>query len=286
MDKTGIVLDLTGIGQARRYQVRTTSTVQVGQLKFENELLYVVEHTLLGQNQLGYVLQIDVLNTVQKAQDLFSRVTADVNQATRRLVLQTDLHGQLLRVENQPEVVRAWEALRSAVRARYAAEPAVQPFLEAFEQQLAEPGSLEPNLREKGLHGALLVGVYGQPYQNTPVLSKRQISGFFHELDLPLVVSTTAQAAEGITPGQAAVAISAPATLDAVAFAAVDFRRLMRSIVDDYQFPVNLALDCGAEHLLDAQTGALLRSHQQLKAEVAGIYHNAITHDVFPQPTP
>ena len=54
----------------------------------------------------------------------------------------------------------------------------------------------------------------------------------------------------------------------------VDFRRLVRGIVDDYAFPVDLGLDCQAQHLFDAHTGALVRSQQRLAVEVAGVYRN------------
>ena len=277
------MLELTLVGQAQRYQVRTTTAVQVAQMKFENELLYVVEQRVLDKSANGYMLQIDILHATQKAEDLFSRVLADANQATRRLVLQTDLCGRLLRVENQADVLHQWEAVRKAVRAKYAAEPTVLPFLDSFEQQLAVPGSMEANLREKGVHGALLAGVYGQEFGSKPVRSKRQITGFFNELDLPLVLATTAVGADDPTaPG--AVAVTATGTLDEEAFAATEFRRLMRGIVDDYTFPVDLDLECEARHVVDARTGALLRSAQRLVAEVPGVYHNRVTHDIFPQP--
>jgi hypothetical protein len=245
--------------------VRTTATVQVGATKFENEWLYVAQQTVLGTNEQGYVLQIDVLHAVQKATDLFSRVTADLSQATCRLVLQTDPHGLLLRVENQPDVLRAWHALRKAVQAKYAAEPTVRPYLDAFEQQLAVPGSLEPSLRHKGLYGALLPGVYGQAYAKEPVHSRQQIVGFFHDIDLPLAVATTAQPAEAVA-FQDAVHVTATAGLNAEAFAETDFRRLMRSIVDDYKFPVALTLTHRADHLLAIRTGELFRSQQHLAA--------------------
>lgn len=284
MTASSFVLQLTGVGQPRRYQVRTTTAVQVGQTKMENELLSVVECTLLGKNERGYVLQMEVLHAVQKNVDLFTQVAADVNLATRTLVLQTDPYGRLLRVENQPAVLRAWEGMRKTIQAKYATQPTVRPFLDAFEQQLATPGSLEPGLRDKGVHGALLVGVYGQPYHpQAPALTKRTIAGFFHDIDLPLVVGTTARAGER-TALLDTVQVTATATLDGDVFAATDFRRLMRSLVDDYKFPVDLELDHAADHLLDSQTGALLRSQQRIRAEVPGIYHNAVTYDVFPQP--
>jgi len=277
------LLALTAFNYPRRYRVRTTTAVQVGTMQFENEWLYVVEHTALGQNEHGYVLQLDVVHAVQKATDLFSRVTADLHQASRRLVLQTDWRGQLLRVENQPEVRQAWEALRKDLYAKYAAEPTVRPYLDAFGQQLAVPGSMEPNLRHKGVYGALLPGVYGH-YAQEPVRTQQCITGFFHDLDLPLLVATTAQpAANGL---RETVHVTATATLNADAFATPAFRRLVRDLADDHRFPVDLAVTHGADHWLDAQTGELLRSQQQLAATVPGIYHTAFTHEVLPQPTP
>ncbi|RZL01274.1 MAG: hypothetical protein EOO62_23425 [Hymenobacter sp.] len=283
-----MVLDLLVTDLAQRYQVRTTTAVQVAQMRVENELLYVVEQRILAKNEHGYLLQLDVLNATQKATDLFSRVTAEVNQATRRLVLQINEQGRLLQVKNQSEVLQQWQAMQAAIRAKHADEPTVQPFLDAFAQQLAVPGSMEPNLRDKGIYGALLPGVYGQDYHpQVPVLTKRCITGFFHELDLPLVLATTAEPAPAdASPLGTAVQVTTTATLDEEAFAATDFRRLMRSLVDDYRFPVDLTLNYQAQHLFDARTGVLLRSQQYLVAEVPGVYHNALTHELLPQPTP
>ena len=55
-------------------------------MQFANELLYVVAYTVLGKREQGYEVQIEVLNAMQKATDLFSRVTADLNQASKKLV--------------------------------------------------------------------------------------------------------------------------------------------------------------------------------------------------------
>ncbi|RZL11004.1 MAG: hypothetical protein EOO62_12650 [Hymenobacter sp.] len=259
--------------------------MQVAQMQFANELLYVVDYTVLRKNEQGYVVQIEVVNAMQKATDLFSRVTADLSQASRKLVLQTDAHGQLLHVENQPEILRAWEALYPALQAKYSADPTIKPYLEAFGEQLAVPGSMEDNLRDKGVCGALLLAVYGQVYhQGTPLLTKRQIRGFFHEFDLPLQLATTAISVPELLPAPTTVLLNATARVDDEAFAEADFRRLMRSIVDDYTFPVALQLEYTAQHALAANTGHLLRSQQRLAAEVPGIYQNTVTHEVFPQP--
>lgn len=275
-----MVLEL--LAPTQRYQIRTTSAVQVAQMKFENELLYVVEQRLLGRNERGYLLQVEILHATQRATDLFSRVLADVNQASSKLVLQTDQRGRLLQVENQAEVQRKWQAIGPAIRARYADEPAVQPFLDAFGQQLAVPGSMEANLQTKGVHGALLAGLYGQELGSEPTLTQLTIPGFFNELDLPLQLATHAEAA---ADDATIILVSRTGSLDAARFAEQDFRRLMRGIVDDYTFAVALELDCQAHYALHHQTGALLRARQQLRAEVPGVYHNSIAHEIFPHPT-
>lgn len=281
MDKP-LVLELAATGAPQRYQIRTTTAVQVGQMQFANELLYLVDYTVLHQNEQGYVVQLEVLNAMQKATDLFSRVTADLNQASRKLVLQTDAQGQLLHVENQAEIWRAWEAVRPGLQAKYRADATVKPYLEAFEAQLAVRGSMEDNLRDKGVCGALLLGVYGHRYQETPLLTKRQVKGFFHELDLPLQLATTAT--HDPAPVPPTVLLHTTGQVDDECFAEADFRRLMRSIVDDYTFPVALQLEYTAHHALAATTGRLLRSQQLLAAEVPGIYRNTVTHEVFSQP--
>ncbi|NML65115.1 hypothetical protein HHL22_07835 [Hymenobacter sp. RP-2-7] len=258
------------------------SAVQVAQMKFENELLYVVELRVLGENEHGYLLQVDVQHSTQQATDLFSRVLADVNQVSSSLVLQADAHGRLVEVKNQAEIQRKWQAASPAIRARYASEPAVQPFLDTFEQQLALPGSMEVNLRTKGVHSALLAGLYGQAYATEPVVSHHVIPGFFNELDLPLLLATQAEEA---ADDAAIVLISRTGSLDTAAFSNQDFRRLIRGIVDDYTFDVALEIDCQAHFALHRHTGALLRSRQHLRAEVPGVYHNSITHEIFPHPS-
>ncbi|GAA4027351.1 hypothetical protein GCM10022409_09170 [Hymenobacter glaciei] len=269
-----------------RYQLRTTTAIQVGERKFENELLYVVEQQLHPAQGLGYLLEINVQHTMQKADDLMSRVVADVNQASRRLLVQTDLHGNLLRVENQEQVLAEWELLRQPLLKKYEAQPEVKPFFEAFGQQLAIPGSLEPNLRYKGVLGALLPGLYGYAYgpQEPAVLTSRRITGFFNTLDLPLLLtSQQGLPAAGAPTGPANLHVTTTGALDDAAFAHEDFRRMIRDLVDDFKFPVDLEIDCTGAHTFDAASGALLHAQQVLRAEVAGIYHNSTIHDVVVQ---
>lgn len=276
-----MVLKLLASPQPQRYQVRTSSAVQVAQMKFENELLYVVEQQVLGENEHGYLLQVDVQHSTQRATDLFSRVLADVNQASSSLVVQADTHGRLVEVKNQAEVQRKWQAVSPAIRARYASEPAVQPFLDTFEQQLAVPGSMEVNLRTKGVHSALLAGLYGQAYTTEPVVNSHIIPGFFNELDLPLLLATQAEEA---ADDAAIVLITRTGSLDTANFSSQDFRRLIRSIVDDYTFAVEVNVDYQAHFAVHRHTGVLLRSRQHLQAEVPGVYHNSVTHEIFPHP--
>lgn len=280
-------LQLKQVGQTVRYHVRTTTAVQVGQMKFANELLYVVEQTLKAQSAAGYVVQFDVHHTMQQAEDLFSQVVADVNQVSRTLLVQTDPHGNLLQVENQLDLLKEWQHMGPALRDKYAQQAAVRPFLDAFEQQLRQPGSLEANLRHKGLYGALLPGIYGYDYQAGPALSQRCISGFFNTFDLPLLLSTeqTDLEAEEAVASPRAIRLLTTGKLDEEAFAEKEFRRLIRSLVDDYRFSVELEVTYKAIHLVDEWSGLLLTSQQALKAEVPGVYHNAITHHVSQQPT-
>lgn len=277
------VLELTLLHRPLRYHVRTATAVRVGSMQLENELLYVAEQTLLDRTPVGYLLQVEVLHAMQKAEDLFSRVTADVNQASRRLLLRTNAHGQLLRVENQPELVQQWQQLYPSLRTKYAQEEAVGPFLRAFDQQIQQPGSLEANLRYKGLYGALLPGFYGHTYgRAAPIEEIRCIPAFFNTLDLPLRLRTTEQplSADQASTFPQALRLITTGKLDADAFATADFRRLLRTVADDPTYPVDLTVDYEQEHLVDKLTGLLLASEQILKAEVSGLYHNAITHHV------
>lgn len=255
-------------------------------MKFENELLYVVEQQLHPSQAAGYVLEINVRHSMQKAEDLMSRVVADANQASRRLLVQTDPHGNLLRVENQAQVQAEWQLLREPLLKKYAAQPEVKPFFEAFGQQLAIPGSLEPNLRHKGVLGALLPGLYGYAYgpQESAVLTSRCITGFFNTLDLPLrLTSRQGPPAEAAPIGPGTLHVATTGVLDDAAFAHQDFRRLIRDLVDDFKFPVNLEIDCTEFHTFDTASGTLRHARQVLRAGVAGIYHNSTIHDVVVQ---
>lgn len=284
-----LLLELAPRLTPSRYQLRTITTVQVGTTKFENELLYVVEQRVLAREATGYVVEVLVQHAMQKAEDVFSRVVADLNQASQRLVVQTDRHGNLVRVDNQPEVYQRWLALRPELLKKYAAEPTVAPFLEGFGQQLAVPGSMEANLRHKGVLGALLVGLYGHPLgalDTAPVQTKRCITGFFGELDLPLLLTSGTQAPppEPVPTTMSAVYVGTIGALDPDAFNVVAFRRLMRDLVDDFKFPVALEVDCAQAHVFDQLSGALLHSTQRLRAEVPGVYYNATAHELVVQP--
>ena len=271
-----------------RYNLRTTTTIQVGSTKFENEILYVAEQRVLARNAEGYVLETLMKHSMQKADDLFSRVVADVSQASQRLVVQTDQHGNLVRVENQPEVYQHWQKIRPDLAKKYADEATVAPFLESFGTQLAIPGSMEVNLRHKGLLGALLVGLYGYPIGrgSDPLVTKRRITGFFGEIDLPLALTSSTQPppADVVLTSVNAAYVGSTGIVDTETFASEALRRLMRDLVDDFKFPVDLQLECTNAHIFDQISGTLLHSNQLLRVEVPGVYYNATAHELVAQP--
>lgn len=263
------------------HQVNTTVAVQVGPTRFTNTLRTLVRQTLLRRSAEGYLIGVEVLEATQQATDLFSQVTGDLNELSQQLLVRADAQGRLVQLANGPDLLRRWALLRPRLLHKYAGQPSVLAFLEAYERQLAVPGTLEQSLFGKGIYGALFPGVYGQPlYAAEGVPRQRLLPNFFNELDLPLLLTTQASPAPLADPGPAAVQLTTIGRLDEARFDRLAFERMIRAIVDDTTFEVALSVGQTETYVVDLATGWLVSGTQSLVAEVPGAYYQETTHTI------
>ena len=264
------------------HRVVSTVAVQVGQNRFENQLTTVVQQTLMRKSADTYLVALEVLDFQQQATDLFSRVTADLNQLSQRLVLLTDIHGNITRVVNAPELAQQWATARPILEHKYADQPAVLPFFTAFEQQLAQPGTFELSLRNKGIYGVLFPGFYGRSLNNEQkTVHERRLLNFFNQLHLPLQLTTVAGPRTG-NGGVEELSLQTTGRLDEAQFETLAFQRLMQSIVDSVGFAVQLDVEHSETYAVDLATGWIARGQQMLMAEVPGAYFHESKHEILP----
>jgi hypothetical protein len=263
------------------HQVDTTVAVQVGPNRLANSLSTLVRQTLVRRSAEGYLIGVEVLEATQQATDLFSQVTADLNELSQQLLLRTDAQGRLLQVANSPDLVRRWEQLRPALLRKYANQPSVASFLQAYGTQLTVPGTFEQSIFGKGIYGALFPGVYGQVLSATEGVQKqRQLPNFFNQLALPLLLSTVA----GPAPPSpfAAIQLTTTGRLDEKLFDRPSFERMMRDIVDDVTFSVELAVMQAETYVIDLSSGWIASGSQSLVVEVPGAYYQEVKHTIKP----
>ena len=264
------------------HRLESTIAVQVGQNRLENHTSTVVQQTLLSKAADGYVIAVEVLDFHQQATDLFSQVTADLNLLSQRVVVRTDAHGCLAQVLNVPELMHQWHRMRPALQQKYAGQPAVRPFLDSFEQQLGAPGTFELSLRNKGIYGALFPGLYGWALSSEEGnTSRRDLLNFFNQLHLPLLLTTSASPAPADSSANE-LTLNTTGLLDESRFNALEFQRMMQSIVDDVRFPVALELEHTETYDVDLASGWITRGVQALTAQVPGAYFQESRHEIIP----
>ena len=264
------------------HRVASTVAVQVGRTRFENHCVTLVQQTLMRKSADAYLIAVEVLDFQQQATDLFSRVTADLNQLSQRLLLLTDVHGGIVRVVNAPELTQQWTKARPILARKYADQPAVQAFFTAFEQQLSQPGTFELSLRNKGIYGALFPGFYGRALDNDARNGyQRQLRNFFNHLDLPLQL-TTVTGARVLGASAEELPLTTVGRLDEARFDALTFQRLMQSIVDDVSFAVALEMEHSETFGVDVASGWMAHGQQTLTVEVAGAYFHESKHEILP----
>lgn len=260
------------------HRIESSLAVQVGTTRFENQTATVVQQTLAKKTASGYMIALEVLDFKQQARDLFSQVTADLNQLSRHLLLRTDVHGQITQVINTPDLLEQWRRMRLGLEKKYADQPAVAPFFDSFEQQMAVPGTFESSLLNKGIYGALFPGLYGHPLDHRQGhVTHRRLANFFNQVPLPLRLTTVAgPATTGLDANE--LNFSTVGCLDSAQFDALGFQRLMQGIVDDMSFPVDLEVTHAEEYNVDLATGWIAHGTQGLRAEVPGAYFHQTKH--------
>ncbi|WP_157530394.1 hypothetical protein [Hymenobacter norwichensis] len=268
-------LAMGAVAAPRTYKLTTTSFMRMNEAEEHNVYHTVARQTLLERKPNNtYRLSIEVLSFEFENRTFFNFLAADLNQVSNKLVIQTDIYGRLERIENKDEMLRTWQRIRSEVIKKYE-KYYPKAFFDAFEQSLQTEGLFEKTIRNKGLHGVLLPGIYGYGYApDAPVPGTRVLEQFINHVNLPLQTTTTA--VERQLPNQLALEVTGG--LHQEALQEDDLRRLFRTMADNPLLKVSMQANCQERYTLDETTGWLLQAEQRLKAEVPGIYHNEVHH--------
>lgn len=272
-----VPLTLGAIAAPRTYQLTTTSVMRMNEAQERNVYRTVARQTLLERKPNNtYRLGIEVMRFEAENRTFFNFLAADLNQVSNSLVVQTDIYGRLERIENKTDMLRTWQRIRPEVVKKYQ-QYYPKTFFDAFGQSLQQEGVFEKTIRNKGLHGVLLPGLYGYGYMpNTPVSGTRVLEQFINHISLPL--QTTTQVVDSAKPGQLTLEVTG--TLHQAALQEDGLRRLFRTMADNPVLKVSLQASCQERYELEAATGWLLTAEQRLKAEVPGIYQNEVHHQL------
>jgi hypothetical protein len=270
-------LALSSVAAPRTYKLTTTSLVRMNEAEEQNTYHTVVRQTLLERKPNNtYRLALEVLDFQSEKATLFNALAADLNQVSSSLVVQTDVYGRLVRIENKAAMLQVWQRLKRDLVKKYQQyyPPA---FFEAFEQNIQAEGIFEKSLRNKGLHGVLLAGIYGYGYvPEAPVPGTRVLEQFLNNIDLPLHTNTRLVA--GPTPTQLTLHLTG--TLHQAALREDDLRRLIRTMADNPLLKVSLTASCQERYDLEAATGWLVAAEQHLQAEIPSVYRNEMHHQL------
>ncbi|MBO2013009.1 hypothetical protein [Hymenobacter negativus] len=268
-------LALAPLEASRTYQLTTTSFVRMNEAEEQNIYHTTARQTLLERKPNNtYRLALEVLSFKAENPTFFNNLATDLNQVSNSLIIQTDVYGRLERIENKDEMLQTWQRLKSEIVEKYQKQcpPA---FFEAFERNLRLENVFEKTLRNKGLHGLLLAGLYGYGYvPDAPVKGTRVLEQFINNIDLPLRTTTTIAP----TPNPTQLSIAVEGSLHQSALREDDLRRLFRTMADNPVLKVSLTATSQERYDLDAATGWVRQAEQRLQAEVPGIYQNAVHH--------
>jgi hypothetical protein len=271
-------LAMGAVAAPRTYKLTTTSHMRMNEAEEHNVYHTVARQTLLERKPNNtYRLAIDVLSFEVQKPSLFTALAADLNQVSNSLVIQTDIYGRLERIENKAEMLRTWQRIKSGVVKKYAKQYS-KAFFDAFERNIQVEGVFEKTLRHKGLHGVLLPGLYGYGYTpEAPVTTRRVLEQFINQVDLPLLMTTTAQPTSS-TGNELDLQVTG--ALNEAAFRDDDLLRLFRAMADNPQLKATLSAASTESYQLDNLTGWLRTAKQHLLAEVPGIYRNETQHEL------
>ncbi|HEX8427342.1 hypothetical protein [Hymenobacter sp.] len=270
-------LTLAASAAPRIYKLTTTSYMRMNEAEEHNTYHTVARQTLLERKPNNtYRLAVEVLSFQAENPTFFNFLAADLNQVSNSLIIQTDIYGRLERVENKDDMLKRWRSIQSGVIKKYEKYYS-KAFFDAFGQSLQAEGVFEKTVRNKGLHGVLLAGIYGFGYvSNVPVRGTRVLEQFINHINLPLQITTSAT--DGATPAE--LTLQVEGKLNQAALQEDDLRRLFRSMADNPLLKISLNATCQERYDVETATGWLVRAEQRLKAEVPGIYQNEVHHQL------
>ncbi|RPD45943.1 hypothetical protein DNI29_17525 [Hymenobacter sediminis] len=252
------------------YTVTVQTTNLLGNLLYENTRRTTFRKQPLQQTAEGWLYEVSVLDFTQTELHGQAQLDADTTELRRRLLIETDATGGLLRVCNKPELRAQWADLEPKLLKKYRRSDYITPGMVAgIGQVLHGDGYLEDILRRGYEYGSLFPALYNQAYSEEPLPGRpRTIARFLGNLDLPLQTQITRQPQP---PADVQLGLVVKGQVDTAAYPAEAARQALRTLTDQYDLDTTLRSQHLESYEFDHYS-ALLNAAQFTVYGVEGVF--------------
>lgn len=266
------MLSFPPIPTSHDYTVTVQTTSLLGNMLYENTRHTTFRKEPLQKTTQGWLYAVSVLNFKQTETNGVAQLDADTAQLRRKLLIETDAAGGLLRVCNKEELRNQWKLLRPQLLQKYRRSDHITPgMVEGVGQVLHGDGYLEDVLSRGYEYGTLFPPFYGRSYDEQPTQGRsRTIARFLGNLDLPLQTQVTRQTQ---VPSDVALGLAVEGTLDAAAYEADAACQALRTLTDRYDLDTTLRSQHRESYEFDHRN-ALLNAAQFTVYGVQGVFMN------------
>lgn len=255
------------------YSSKSSVTLQNAENVYKNDMDHTFSIDVKEQNELGYILELEILDFNQTANDPYSILLADLGKINNKIIFQTDFSMRMLKILNKKELLNFWRySLSPELSEKYKKSQHKSLFIH-FENQLKDSGDLmEKSMKNKGFYDMIFNSLTRGNFYEDNIKLEKSIENFFDDRSLPYIVENFGLE-EYTLKGEDQKWIYGIGSLNHDNFDRDYIRKKIRRVIGNALFPVKPHFEYQEGYRISSIDSTLQEARQELKFKIDGYYY-------------
>lgn len=214
----------------------------------------------------GMFYQLNVLNRKQSNTEGIRAIEQDLFFLQKKLIIQTDAEGNILKIDNLPEIKALWEKSKRDFRKRHKKLEDIDALIRVTDELLENNEEFTNNIKESDIATLLFPPIYSKIINEEATYEQQKdFSDFFGEVTLPLKLKTTFKQRKKLN-------VLRKGIIDEERFDDQKVTNFFRTLADNYQLGVKVIADYLETYDLDEEHW-ITHAGQMMTVKIQGLFY-------------
>lgn len=214
----------------------------------------------------GMFYQLNVINRKQSNTEGVRAIEQDLFFLQEKLIIQTDAEGNLLKINNLPEIKVLWEKSKRNFRKKHKKLEDIDTLIKVTDELLENNPAFTNNIKESDITTLLFPPIYSKTIdEGITYQQKKDFADFFGEVTLPLKLTTTFKQRKKLN-------VLRKGILDEERFEDEKVANFFRTLADNYQLGVKVTVDYMETYDIDKQHW-VTHAGQLMAVKIQGLFY-------------